>query len=127
MDSKLSKLDTGPTPCTISIEGIEVRAVRHYFKGEDRHHFEIPQQVNHPEKAAKFTEIMSGKTPDEAGSQLSMKVDEQTRRRADVAWLKSAFIVAFACWGYSYIFSPGLKIVREQLERWDESYPKVQI
>src|SRR2546428_8895330 len=42
VDSKLSKLDTGPTPCVISIDGVEVRALRHYFRREGRHHFDIP-------------------------------------------------------------------------------------
>ena len=112
VDSKLHKLDTGPTPCTIAIDGVKVRALRTYFQGEARHHFDIPPQMNHPDVATEFREIMSRKTPQEG--------DEKDRRRADVAWLKSAFIVAFACWGYSYIFSPGLAIVREQLARCDE-------
>jgi hypothetical protein len=53
---------------TISIDGIAVRADRHYFRGEGRHHFENSPKVNHPDKAAKFTEIMSGKTETEGTS-----------------------------------------------------------
>lgn len=42
---------------------------------------------------------------------LTLKWDQVKRRRADVAWLKSAYMVAFATWGYMYAFAPGLKIV----------------
>jgi hypothetical protein len=43
------------------------------------------------------------------------------RRRSDVAWLKSAYMVAFATWGYMYAFAPKLKIVQRQLEQCDEA------
>ena len=43
------------------------------------------------------------------------------KRRADVAWLKSAYMVAFATWGYMYAFAPGLKIVQRQLEQCGEA------
>ena len=52
---------------------------------------------------------------------LTLKWDQVKRRRADVAWLKSAYMVAFATWGYMYGFAPGLKIVQRQLEQCDEA------
>jgi hypothetical protein len=54
--------------------------------------------------------------PNEAGGlQLTYKWDTHKRRRADLSWLKAAYIVAFAIWGYSYAFSPALRVVRQQL------------
>jgi hypothetical protein len=52
---------------------------------------------------------------------LTLKWDQAKRRRADVAWLKAAYMVAFACWGYMYAFAPALKIVRAQIARYDDS------
>ena len=49
-----------------------------------------------------------------------MKWDQVKRQRADVAWLKAAYMVTFATWGYMYAFAPGLKIVQRQLDRYDE-------
>jgi hypothetical protein len=42
------------------------------------------------------------------------------RLPSNAAWLKAAYTVTFARWGYSYAFSPALRVVREQLRRPDK-------
>jgi hypothetical protein len=51
---------------------------------------------------------------------MTLRWDQAKRRKADLAWLKAAYMVAFATWGYIYALSPGLRVVRDQLLQYDD-------
>ena len=121
VDSSLARFDSqSASPCTIAIDGVQVNAYQEVRPGG--RHFSIPENQNHPAATARFNEVLDTKDPATWTSlALTLKWDEAKRRRADVAWLKSAYMVAFATWGYMYAFAPGLRIVLRQLERYDEA------
>ncbi|MEQ1758515.1 MAG: hypothetical protein ABL986_09370 [Vicinamibacterales bacterium] len=106
--------------CTIAIRGVQVNAYQEIRQGG--RHFSIPENQNNPATTVRFNEVFDTKDPvARANLPLTLKWDEAKRRRADVSWLKSAYMVAFAAWGYMYAFAPGLRIVLRQLERYDEA------
>jgi hypothetical protein len=71
-------------------------------------HFSIPRNQNDPKAVDRFNAILDGKDPAAwANLSLTLKWDQVKRRRADVAWLKSAYMVAFATGGYMYAFAAG--------------------
>jgi hypothetical protein len=114
LDGPLSMLDSAEmSPCRLGIGGVEVNAYQQIRDGGRS--FAIPQNQNDPNNTARFFEGLDA-TPDNSGSlQLTYKHDPDERRRADIAWLKAAYLVTFARWGYSYAFFPALQIVRAQL------------
>ena len=108
------------SPCTLAIGGVQVNAYQEIRQGG--RHFSIPENQNKPAATSRFNEVLNTKDPAAwANLPLTLKWDEAKRRRADVAWLKSAYMVAFATLGYMYAFAPGLRIVLRQLERYDEA------
>ncbi len=119
LDSNLSVLDSAPaSPCRISIDGVEVNAFQE-IRSNGRH-LSIPTDQNNPAFAARFHEILNTKPVEEwATSPMTLKWSEVKRRRADLAWLKAAYMVAFATWGYIYALSPALRVVRQQLLHYD--------
>ena len=120
VDSPLAQVDSQfASPCTIAIGGVQVRAYQEIKKGG--RHFSIPQNQNDPKAVERFNAVLDTKDPAAwTNLPLTLKWDREKRRRADVAWLKSAYMVAFACWGYMYAFAPALKIVRAQIDRYDD-------
>ena len=107
------------SPCRISIDGVEVNAFQE-FRPNGRH-FSIPSGQNNPSSAARFNGILNTKPAEEwASSPVTLTWDDVKRRRADLAWLKAAYMVAFATWGYIYAFSPASRVVREQLLHYDD-------
>ena len=62
----------------------------------DGRFFAIPEKQNNPEHAARFFKGLDGKPGEPAGLQLTYKWDTVKRRRADLAWLKAAYMVTFA-------------------------------
>lgn len=121
VDASLARYDSQfLSPCTIAIGGVEVSAYQEIRKGG--RNFTIPQNQNDPKAVDRFNTVLDTKDPAAwADLHLTLKWDHVKRRRADVAWLKSAYMVAFATWGYMYAFAPGLKIVQRQLEQCDEA------
>src|SRR5262245_32772351 len=101
------------SPCTLGIDGVEVNAYQE-IRPNGRF-FAIPEKQNNPDHTARFFRGLDGKPADSGTLQLMFKWDAVKRRRADLAWLKAAYMVTFATWGYSYAFSPALRVVREQL------------
>jgi hypothetical protein len=119
LDAPLSTLDSAAmSPCRIGINGVEVIAYQEIRP--DGRFFAIPENQNNPTNREQFFRGLENVTAKPSG-QLTYKWDTVKRRRADLAWLKAAYIVAFARWGYSYAFSPAFRIVREQLRRPDEN------
>lgn len=111
LDASLTVLDGGTlSPCKISIEGVEVNAYEEIVP--NGRNFQVPEIQNNPAEQKRFFEILEGKTGE---SSLTYKADSEKRRRADLAWLKAAYMVAFAAWGYIYSLSAALDIVRRQL------------
>lgn len=128
LDSPLSTLDSNVlSPCWLSVGGVEVIAYQDI--GARGRNFQIPANQNDPTAVAQFNqnlEIVPGAEPAEL--QLTIKWDEVKRRRADLAWLKAAYILTFAQWGYNYVFLPALQVVREQLLSPDEAIvPKFKL
>jgi hypothetical protein len=120
VDSPLAQFDGQfASPCTIGIDGVQVRAYQEIKKGG--RHFSIPESQNDPKAVERFNAVLDIKDPAAwASMAMTLKWDQAKRRRADVAWLKSGYMVAFACWGYMYAFAPALKIVRQQIARFDD-------
>ena len=52
--------------------------------------------------------------------QVSFHKDQHFARRSRVGWLRAAYLVAFAAFGYRYAFGPALDRVREQIRRYDD-------
>jgi hypothetical protein len=46
---------------------------------------------------------------------MTLKADADKHRKADLAWQKEAYMVAFETRGYIYVLSSALDIVRSQL------------
>jgi hypothetical protein len=51
---------------------------------------------------------------------ISFTSDRHSAQRALAGWLRTAYLVAFAAFGYRYVFGPGLDVIREQIQRCDE-------
>jgi hypothetical protein len=120
VDASLARYDSQlVSPCTIVIGGVQVNAYQEiHARGR---HLRIPQEQNDPKAVERFNAVLDTKdTTAWASLPLTLKWDQVKRRRADIAWLKAAYMVAFATWGYMYTFAPGLKIVQRQLDRYDE-------
>jgi len=118
LDAPLSTLDSNEmSPCRLGIDGVEVVAYQEIRP--DGRFFVIPENQNNPSHRERFFKGLE-KVTNHAPGQLTYKRDVVKRRRADLAWLKAAYVVAFASWGYSYAFSPALRVVREQLRHTNE-------
>jgi hypothetical protein len=52
--------------------------------------------------------------------QVSFDKDRHFTRRARVGWLRAAYLIAFAAFGYRYAFGPALDRVRDQISRYDD-------
>jgi len=78
--------------------------------------------ANREETATKFFDIIKNRS--DAGKpdwKLNLKWREPySLRKAHLSWLKAAYIVGFARFGYRWAFSPGIKIVRDQLLSIDD-------
>lgn len=118
LDAPLSTLDSNEmSPCRLGINGVEVAAYQEIRS--DGRFFAIPENQNNPRDHEQFFKALDHAAAQPPG-QLTYKADTVKRRHADLAWLKAAYMVAFATWGYSYAFSPALRVVREQLRHPDE-------
>lgn len=114
LDAPLSILDSAEmSPCRLGIDGVEVNAYQEIRA--DGRFFAVPERQNNPNHTVRFFSGLDGKPGVHGDLRLTFKWDAVKRRRADLAWLKAAYVVTFATWGYSYAFSPALRVVREQL------------
>jgi hypothetical protein len=113
LDASLSTFDSNEmSPCRLGINGVQVVAYQELRP--DGRFFAVPESQNNPGHHERFFKGLE-QAAEQPPGQLTYRVDVLKRRRADLAWLKAAYMVAFATWGYSYAFSPALRVVREQL------------
>jgi hypothetical protein len=75
----------------------------------------IPQQ-NNPELVQVHENALRAATESGGSPQLRFTFTERfSTRRADVSWIRSAYLAAFAALGWSYILHPSLDPIRAQL------------
>lgn len=99
----------------VTIDGVALNVLFEATAGDLRI-FGRPEQ-NPREASARFLETIQKVT--DSGSKdwkgnLSWR-EPYSSRKARLAWLKAAYIVGFARFGYRWAFSPGLRIVRQQI------------
>ena len=74
---------------------------------------------NPPDAVARFFGRVHDPTATKPAT--SMRWSKATNRRhADLAWLKAAYMIAFAHMGYPYVLTPAGRLIRDQLARRDE-------
>ncbi len=97
LDAPLSTLDSNEmSPCRLGINGVEVAA--HQQIRPDGRFFAIPESHNDPRDHEQFFKGLDDASA-QPPCQLIYKTDTVKRRHADLAWLKAAYMVAFATWG----------------------------
>lgn len=73
----------------------------------------VPKQ-NHPDTAAAVTEALRAAANDKDWS-MTLSLPTPDFRKAAIAWLRAAYLVAFATLGYRYVLHEELDPVREQI------------
>jgi hypothetical protein len=87
--------------------------------------FTLPPQkknANDPREARAFQEALPRVAAEGSSFSINFYKDLHHPRRANVAWLRHAYLALFAIAGYRYIFRPGLGIVRKQIKKPDEEH-----
>jgi len=69
-----------------------------------------------------FKEARIRRVADHPPITIQFNNDTYLPSRANVAWLRHAYLVLFAVGGYSYIFQPGLGVVRKQIKEPDAEH-----
>jgi hypothetical protein len=80
------------------------------------------KQANDPRKEKAFWEALPRLVAERSTFSFNFSKDLHLPRRANVAWLRHAYLAMFAVAGYRYIFQPGLGIVRKQIKEPDAEY-----
>lgn len=81
----------------------------------------IPKS-NHPDTLPRLSDVFDKNYREGRGlptSTLSFRVNFDPRR-AEVSWLRSAYLAAFAIYGYRYALRPVMEIVRDQIAAADD-------
>lgn len=112
-----------PIKATIVLEGIPMKGTVEARRRIIR--FLGVPNANHPDApAAQEAVLDSWRMFDfeaNPGFTLSLTFAERwSRRRGCISWVRSAFLVAFAFWGYSYALQPEFDVLRQQLGRPDD-------
>ena len=79
---------------------------------------ELPPRTKHandPREEKAFREALVSTAAERSSISINFRKDFYHPRRANVAWLRHAYLALFAVAGYYYIFQPGLGIVRKQI------------
>ncbi|OAI52076.1 hypothetical protein AYO47_06560 [Planctomyces sp. SCGC AG-212-M04] len=84
-------------------------------KTEQGTHIDFPPELNNPAHQDFIKEELGRRI--RAGEPITFTYDivPPSRRLADIGYLKSAYLAAFAMFGYTYIIQDQLEIVREQI------------
>ncbi|MCP4383135.1 MAG: hypothetical protein GY798_17215 [Hyphomicrobiales bacterium] len=107
----------GPLPGSVSFRGIRNNGSID-FDGERWKMLGDPGQ-NNPETLAAHTESLKHL---DAGSSLELRLSLKANpRRARIGWARSAYLAAFAVYGYRYVLQPALDPLRAALEDPDNS------
>ena len=107
-----------PLAATTYIGGIPNRGVIHSAGGTGFMSIGIPKQ-NHPDDLATLTD--PNRTPLPAGSQYTITFRETfDLRTARLGFLRFAYLAAFACFGYAYVFQTSLDAIRAAIAGADD-------
>jgi hypothetical protein len=83
---------------------------------------EIPERLNHPNNLRHHQGARPPRAEVEPGDPRAFQIQVRAKfkwRHAGIGDLKSAYIAAFAMFGYRYAFDPSLDLVREQIRNPD--------
>jgi len=86
---------------------------------------ELPPREKHandPRQEKGVREALRKAAGEQSTFNVSFAKDLYLPRRANVAWLRHAYLALFAVAGYRYIFQPGLGIVRKQIQEPDTEH-----
>lgn len=112
---------TAPLRAEVMKEGVSVRGlVRLDAQGFS---FDPIAKQNHPIMLNEFQNI-STRWSDEPqpGRTIDIRVPiKLSVRRSKLGWLRAAYLVAFASFGYAYTFQPSFQLLLDQLQNPDES------
>lgn len=101
----------------VSIGGVEATVWLEI--GPDGRKIEVRSEWNSPEVIAEAQEKWRPVLEDEGKLHLSM-IRPVHGRKAKISDLRSAYLLCFAAFGYSWAFQPSLNIVREQILRFED-------
>ena len=111
----LSHLDTIPQKSKIAFNGIEINGQTTFSKS-DGFKFMVSPDNNNP---IEFEGFMKEAKNAKEGYQIKLKANITNRKRntdlANIALLKSAYLMAFHELGYMYVLNPNLNKIREQI------------
>lgn len=111
----LSHLDTIPQKSRIAFNGVEINGQTTFSKSEG-FKFMISPENNNP---IEFEGFMKEAKNAKEGYQIKLKANITNRKRnadlANIALLKSAYLIAFHELGYMYVLNPNLNMIREQI------------
>lgn len=116
---------TRPVNVTVQLNGMAIRAELTRATDEIAIRSLPAPKVNGMQAAAMFDEAMgsviaSGRNVDQSAIRLTF-AKQFSHRRSLVSWLRSAYLMAFAVFGYRYILGTELKPIRAQIWDYDES------
>lgn len=80
------------------------------------------KKANDPRKEKAVWEALPRVIAERSTFNINFAKDSYLPRRANVAWLRHAYLALFAVAGYRYIFRPGLGIVRKQIQEPDTEH-----
>lgn len=95
----------------------EVRAIVDYYHGAAGVLISGVPKANHPSALSQLQSEIEGSLGRgvETSFGVSLYRDQYENRLAQVGWLRAAYLVAFAVFGYRYVFQKKLEPVRRQL------------
>jgi hypothetical protein len=79
-------------------------------------------RAKNPKVWQSFKEARIRRAADRPPITIEFSNDAHSPARANVAWLRHAYLALFAMAGYRYIFQPGLEIVRKQIKEPDADH-----
>lgn len=80
------------------------------------------KKANDPRKEKAVWQALPRLVAERSTFNINFAKDSYLPRRANVAWLRHAYLALFAVAGYRYIFRPGLGIVRKQIQEPDTEH-----
>jgi hypothetical protein len=104
----------GPIPAVFEAGGVEIR-------GEAQNtgsgwFLEGVVKQNHPERLTAHENALRAATESDEAAGLKFKIKQNfSSRRADLSWIRAAYLAAFSALGWSYILQPALSPVRKMI------------
>jgi len=115
MVHNLNHLDTIPQKTKLAFNGVEINAQTTFSKTEG-FKFMISPDNNNP---IEFEEFMSETKNAKEGCEIKVVANITNRKRdsnlANIALLKSAYLMAFHELGYMYVFNANTNLIRDQI------------